>query len=108
MPESQNKDDNLLNWIKKAVDLLVHKQISETVILSSYKLNTILKDNYGVDIKVDRIGRALSRFAKQKNLKRLPTNIPKYELSVKQYKISEESTKATTNIKEQDEKKQKK
>jgi hypothetical protein len=96
MPQNQTKDDSLLNWIKKAVDLLVHKQISETVILSSYKLNTILKENYGVDIKVDRIGRALSRFAKQKNLKRLPTNIPKYELSVKQYKINEDRESTTS------------
>ncbi|MHA1338389.1 MAG: hypothetical protein ACTSRZ_00625 [Promethearchaeota archaeon] len=80
------KEDSLFDWVKKSIDLLVHKSLSETVILSSYKLNTILKENYGVNLKIDRIGRALAKYAKQNNLKRLGTNIPKYQLSVKQYK----------------------
>jgi len=40
----------------------------------------VLKDNYGVDIKVDRIGRILSSVAKNNKLKRLGTQIPKYKL----------------------------
>jgi hypothetical protein len=50
--------------------------------LSSYKINSILKEHYGVNIKVDRIGRVLSRVAKLNELKRLSTNIPKYRLNV--------------------------
>lgn len=83
------EQDNLLDWVKKSIELLIHKSFSETIILSSYKLNTVLKEHYGVNLKVDRVGRALSRYAKQKNLKRLGTNIPKYELSVSDYLKSE-------------------
>lgn len=84
--KSRSKEqDNLIDWVKKSIELLIHKSFSETIILSSYKLNTVLKEHYGVNLKVDRVGRALSRYAKQKNLKRLGTNIPKYELSVSDY-----------------------
>ncbi len=97
MPEKKNqkknKNDSLLDWVKKSIELLAHKSISETVILSSYKLNTVLKNNYGVDIRVDRIGRALSKYAKQENLKRLSTNIPKYQLNVKEYKAKQNQKK---------------
>jgi len=85
-----------LEWVKKSVDLLVHKSLSETIIISSYKLNAILKENYGINLKIDKIGRALSKYAKQNELKRLGTNIPKYQMSRKQYdeiKKKEENNK---------------
>ncbi|MBY8986261.1 MAG: hypothetical protein KGD65_14390 [Candidatus Lokiarchaeota archaeon] len=74
--------ENLIHLVKKAIELLCEKNISKVVVLSSYKINSILRENFGVNIKVDRIGRILSRVAKLNQLKRLQTNIPKYKLSV--------------------------
>ena len=100
MPKKNEKEtESILDSLKKAVDLLVHRQISQTVILSSYKINTVLKENFGIDIKVDRVGRALSKYAKQEHLKRLTTNIPKYELNITKYqKDMEEKAKNKENI----------
>jgi len=83
---SQNTDtkENLINLVKDAIALLCEKNISEVVILSSYKISSVLNDNYGVDIRVDKIGRLLSRVAKNNKLKRLKTNIPKYKLHISQ------------------------
>lgn len=74
--------ESLINLVKKGIELLCEKNISRVVILSSYKINSVLRDNYGVDIKVDRIGRILGRVAKLNQLKRLNTNIPKYKLHI--------------------------
>jgi len=74
--------ENLLKLIKQAIEMLCEKNISEVVILSSYKINSVLKENYGVNIRVDRIGRILSNLAKKNQLKRLNTNIPKYKLHI--------------------------
>jgi hypothetical protein len=79
--EVQDKD-NLVKVIKEAIELLCEKNISEVVILSSYKINSVLKENYGVDIRVDKIGRILSNIAKRNQLKRLKTGIPKYKLHI--------------------------
>ena len=79
-----NKPDKetLINLVKQGIEMLAERNISDVVILSSYKINSVLKDNYGVDIKVDRIGRVLSSVAKNNKLKRLGTNIPKYKLQI--------------------------
>lgn len=74
--------ENLIGLVKRAIELLCEKNISKIVVLSSYKINSILKENYGVNIKVDRIGRILGRVAKLNQLSRLNTNIPKYRLRV--------------------------
>ena len=74
--------ESLIKLVKKAIELLAEKNISQTVILSSYKINSVLKDLYGVNIKVDKIGRVLSKIAKLNELKRLNTNIPKYKLQI--------------------------
>ena len=74
--------ESLINLVKRAIELLCEKNISSVVILSSYKINSVLRDNYGVNIKVDRIGRILGRVAKLNQLKRLNTNIPKYKLQI--------------------------
>ncbi|MFX1408923.1 MAG: hypothetical protein ACFFA6_01115 [Promethearchaeota archaeon] len=74
--------ETLISLVKKAIELLCEKNISSIVILSSYKINSVLKENYGIDIKVDKIGRVLSRIAKLNQLKRLNTNIPKYKLQI--------------------------
>jgi hypothetical protein len=64
----------------------MQKQISETLILSSYKINTVLKTYMGVEFKIDKIGRALAKIAKQNKLKKIPTKIPKYEMRVTKFK----------------------
>ena len=80
-PEKQDKE-TLINLVKQGIEMLAERNISDVVILSSYKINSVLKDNYGIDIKVDRIGRILSTVAKNNHLKRLNTNIPKYKLQI--------------------------
>ncbi|MFX1479313.1 MAG: hypothetical protein ACFFCI_14360 [Promethearchaeota archaeon] len=74
--------ESVINLVRKAIELLCEKNISSVVILSSYKINSVLKDQFGIDIKVDKIGRILSRIAKLNELKRLSTNIPKYKLQI--------------------------
>jgi len=81
----KSKIDNketLIRLVKKGIELLCEKNISSVVILSSYKINSVLKENFGVDIKVDKIGRVLGKIAKLNQLKRLNTNIPKYKLQI--------------------------
>lgn len=80
-PQIENKE-NLINLVRKAIELLCEKNISSIVILSSYKINSVLKESFGIDIKVDKIGRILGRIAKLNQLKRLSTNIPKYKLQI--------------------------
>ena len=70
----------LQEYVKKAIELLCQKNFSDVVILSSYKINSVLREYFGVDIKVDRVGRMLANIAKKNQLKRLKTNIPKYSL----------------------------
>jgi len=77
--------EKLILLIKKAIELLCEKNISEVVILSSYKINSVLKEQYGLNIKVDRIGRILSNIAKRNHLKRLSTSIPKYKLKISNF-----------------------
>jgi len=77
--------EKLILLIKKAIELLCEKNISDVVILSSYKINSVLKELYGLNIKVDRIGRILSNIAKRNKLKRLSTSIPKYKLKISNF-----------------------
>ncbi len=80
--ESKTDKEHLVTCIKQAIELLCQKSLSDVVILSSYKINAVLKENYGIDVKVDKIGRILSNLAKRNELKRLGTNIPKYKLNI--------------------------
>ena len=80
-PDKPDKE-NLIKLVKQGIEMLAERNISSIVILSSYKINSILKDNYGIDIKVDRIGRVLSSIAKKNHLKRLSTQIPKFQLQI--------------------------
>jgi hypothetical protein len=85
MEKHTEDKDNLKKLIVQAIELLCEKNLSSVVILSSYKINAVLKENYGIDIKADKIGRVLSTLAKRNNLKRLNTNIPKYKLHVSRF-----------------------
>lgn len=80
-PDKPDKE-TLIKLVKQGIEMLAQKNISSILILSSYKINSVLRDNYGVDIKVDRIGRILSLIAKKNQLKRLTTQIPKYQLQI--------------------------
>jgi len=80
--DSPPDKETILKFVKKAIEMLCEKNISEVVILSSYKINSVLKENYGVNIRVDRIGRILGNLARRNKLKRLGTNIPKYRLPI--------------------------
>jgi hypothetical protein len=82
MEDNQPDKAKLIKLIKQAIELLCEKNISDVVILSSYKINSVLNDNFGINIKVDKIGRILSNIAKRNKLKRLSTNIPKYRLHI--------------------------
>ena len=77
--------ERILKLIEKAVKLLCEKSYSQVVVLSSYKINSVLKENYGIDIRVDKIGRLLSNVAKRNQLKRLNTKIPKYKLQISKF-----------------------
>ena len=79
--------ESLLSYIKKAIKLLCECNVSEVVILSSYKISSVLKENYGINIRVDKLGRILSTIAKRNQLKRLSTNIPKYKLNISKFKF---------------------
>ena len=78
--------ETILEFVKRAINMLLDNQISDTLILSSHKINSILKDRFGVNFKIDRIGRTLSKIAKQQELKRISTRIPKYELKASRFK----------------------
>jgi hypothetical protein len=80
-PDKPDKE-SLIQLVKQGIEMLAERNISSIVILSSYKINSILRDNYGIDIKVDRIGRVLSSIAKKNHLKRLSTQIPKFQLQI--------------------------
>ncbi|MFX1496086.1 MAG: hypothetical protein ACFFBH_01030 [Promethearchaeota archaeon] len=80
--ENEQDKETILKLVKQAIEMLCEKNISEVVVLSSYKINSILKENYGADIRVDKIGRILSNIAERNKLKRLSTNIPKYKLKI--------------------------
>jgi len=77
--------EKILHLIEKAIKLLCEKSYSQMIVLSSYKINSVLKENFGVDIKVDKIGRILSNLAKRNKLKRLNTKIPKYKLNISKF-----------------------
>ena len=81
-PRDKPDKETLIKLVKQGIEMLAERNISSIVILSSYKINSVLKDNYGIDIKVDRIGRVLSSVAKKNKLKRLSTQIPKYKLQI--------------------------
>ncbi len=81
-PRDKPDKETLIKLVKQGIEMLAEKNLSSVLVLSSYKINSVLKDNYGVDIKVDRIGRILSNVAKNNKLKRLSTQIPKYKLQI--------------------------
>ena len=74
------KSEEIQRNVCRAINLLMENQVSDTIILSSYKISTVMKNYFGANYKTELIGRKLAKLAKQKNLQRLTTRIPKYEL----------------------------
>jgi hypothetical protein len=79
-PLKKESSETIRPFVDKAIFMLIKNQISDTLILSSYKINTVIKNNFGKDFKVEVVGRCLARIAKQNQLRRISTRIPKYEL----------------------------
>ncbi|MBA7573956.1 hypothetical protein ES708_15757 [subsurface metagenome] len=77
---TEQRSEEILRNVCKAINLLMENQISDTIILSSYKISTVMKNYFGTEYKTELIGRKLAKLAKQNNLQRLTTRIPKYEL----------------------------
>ena len=88
--------DSLTEFVLQAIHLLLQGQVSDTLILSSHKINTVLMSHLGKNFKIDRIGRCLARIAKKNKLPRITTRVPKYVLQKKQFAIF----MGTTSIKQ--------
>ena len=56
------------------------RQIGNCLVLSSYKVASVLKDKFGTDVNVSKVGRFISKFAKMNDLERLSTNVPKFKI----------------------------
>ncbi len=78
-------EEKLTKYVKESINILIQNQRSQTMILSSYKINTILRSVFGIKFRIDRIGRILARLAKQYEYRRLDTKIPKYQVSLSHF-----------------------
>ena len=86
MPKKNNvPKETIFEYVQRAINLLIEGQVSETLILSSRKINSILQEKCGKNFKIDRIGRALARIARQKELKKISTSVPKYILKKSEF-----------------------
>ena len=79
--------DSLTEFVLHAIRLLLQGQVSDTLILSSHKINTVLMARLGKNFKIDRIGRCLARIAKKNKLPRITTRVPKYVLQKNQFRL---------------------
>ncbi|UYP45092.1 hypothetical protein NEF87_001377 [Candidatus Lokiarchaeum ossiferum] len=77
--------EKVSEFVLRAIGMLMEGQVSETIILSSHKINSILQEKLGKSLKVDRIGRALARIARKNELKKMSTRVPKYILKKSQF-----------------------
>lgn len=78
-PATSTKDELEFNVIT-AIGQLMKGHVGSCLVLSSYKLASVLKDRFGTDVNITKIGRFLSKFAKVNELERLDTNVPKFKL----------------------------
>ncbi|MFX0100598.1 MAG: hypothetical protein ACFFCS_13570 [Candidatus Hodarchaeota archaeon] len=78
MTDQQNPD--FLENVKQAIKYLMKRQIGNCLVLSSYKVASVLKEKFGTDVNVSKVGRFISKFAKFNELERLGTNVPKFKI----------------------------
>lgn len=82
MPDQQeNFKENIIN----ALAVLMKGHVGTCIVLSSYKVASVLKDKFGTDVNISKVGRFISKFAKQNDLERLNTNIPKFKMTKDQF-----------------------
>ena len=87
MDSKNPSSDSLTEFVLHAIRLLLRGQVSDTLILSSHKINTVLMAHLGKNFKIDRIGRCLARIAKKNKLQRITTRVPKYILQKNQFAL---------------------
>ena len=74
-------DDKIFSEeLKEAIRLLMKGHVGSSLVISSYKVASVLKDRFGTDINMSKIGRFISKFAKENDLERLDTNVPKFKI----------------------------
>jgi hypothetical protein len=73
-------DDTFKENLKRAIFFLMRGHVGTCLVLSSYKVAAVLKENFGTDVNISKVGRFISRFAKVNNLERLGTNVPKFKI----------------------------
>ena len=66
--------------VMTAIAQLMKGHVGSCLVLSSYKLASVLKDRFGTDVNITKVGRFLSKFARVNELERLGTNVPKFKL----------------------------
>jgi len=81
MTDDNFKDDSFKENLKKAIMYLMKGHVGSCLVLSSYKVAAVLKENFGTDVNISKVGRFISRFAKMNDLERLDTNVPKFKIS---------------------------
>ena len=87
-------DDSFKENLKKAITYLMKGHVGSCLVLSSYKVAAVLKENFGTDVNISKVGRFISRFAKLNGLERLDTNVPKFKISRDKFdKVSFDFTK---------------
>ncbi|NMC05357.1 MAG: hypothetical protein GYA24_09105 [Candidatus Lokiarchaeota archaeon] len=74
------QDDSFSENLKHAIAYLMKGHVGTCLVLSSYKVAAVLKENFGTDVNISKVGRFISRFAKINNLERLGTNVPKFKI----------------------------
>ncbi|MHA1370542.1 MAG: hypothetical protein ACTSRA_12620 [Promethearchaeota archaeon] len=77
---NEKNDSEFIENIKKAIHYLMNRQLGSCLVLSSYKVASVLKDRFGTDVNISKLGRFISKFAKENNLERLSTNVPKFKI----------------------------
>ena len=80
-----SRSSDFIENVKQAIKYLVNRQIGTCLVLSSYKVSSVLKDKFGTDVNISKIGRFLSHFAKINDLERLPTKVPKFKINKERF-----------------------
>ncbi|MHA1683627.1 MAG: hypothetical protein ACTSUE_21995 [Promethearchaeota archaeon] len=98
MSGKTEKNSEFVENVKLAIQYLLKRQIGNCLVLSSYKVSSVLKDKFGTDVNISKVGRFISKFAKFNKLERLKTNVPKFKIDKDnfnklKYNISDKKSK---------------
>ena len=87
-------DKTFAEELKEAIRQLMKGHVGSSLVISSYKVASVLKDRFGTDVNMSKVGRFISKFAKENELERLDTNVPKFKIDREKFdsiKFDEES-----------------